>query len=113
MPHPPSVNEGNGFIVVGASLEVFGAIDAHLLLAALFPDDDVRAFRPRSPRFGCSCSRQRVAGVLRLLGAAEVESILAERASVAVDCDFCNRPYEFDSGPARAPFAAPPQAVVH
>jgi molecular chaperone Hsp33 len=91
----------------------FGAADAHALLAALFPDDDVRAFRARTPHFGCSCSRQRVAGALRLLGSAEVESILAERGSVGVDCEFCNRRYEFDPAEARALFAAPPAAVVH
>jgi molecular chaperone Hsp33 len=83
------------------------------LLAALFPDDDVRAFRARTPRFGCSCSRQRVAGALRLLGSGEVESILAERGGVGVDCEFCNRRYEFDPAEARALFAAPPAAVAH
>jgi molecular chaperone Hsp33 len=89
----------------------FGAADAHALLATLFPGDDVRAFRARTPRFGCSCSRQRVAGALKLLGSAEVEGILAERGTVGVDCEFCNRRYEFDPGEARALFAAPPAAV--
>ncbi len=60
-----------------AAPAAFAAADAHALLAALFPDDDVRAFRARTPRFACSCSRQRVAGALQLLGSAEVESILA------------------------------------
>ena len=83
----------------------FDATDAYALLAALFPDDDVRAFRARTPRFGCSCSRQRVAGALKLLGSAEIESILAERGAVGVDCEFCNRRYEFDAGEARALFA--------
>jgi molecular chaperone Hsp33 len=92
---------------------VFDATDAHSALAALFPADDVRAFRPRYPRFGCSCSRARVAAALRLLGSAEVESILAERGTVGVDCEFCNRRYEFDAAEARAIFSAPPAAVVH
>jgi molecular chaperone Hsp33 len=42
-----------------------------------------------------------------------VESILAERGSVAVDCEFCNRRYEFDPGEARSLFIAPPAAAVH
>jgi molecular chaperone Hsp33 len=96
-----------------AAAAAFGAADAHALLAALFPGDDVRAFRARSPRFGCSCSRQRVAGALKLLGSAEVEAILAERGTVGVDCEFCNRRYEFDAGEARALFVAPPAAAVH
>jgi molecular chaperone Hsp33 len=98
---------------VDAAPAAFGAADAHALLAALFPDDDVRAFRARIPRFGCSCSRQRVAGALRLLGSGEVESILAERGGVGVDCEFCNRRYEFDAAEARALFDAPPAAVAH
>ena len=98
---------------VDAAAGAFEAIDAHALLAALFPDDDVRAFRPRAPRFGCSCSRQRVAAALRLLGSAEVESILAERGAVGVDCEFCNRRYEFEPGEARSLFAAPPAAMAH
>jgi molecular chaperone Hsp33 len=98
---------------VAEAASVFGAPTAHAALASLFPADDVRAFRPREPRFGCSCSRPRVEAALRLLGSAEVESILAERGSVAVDCEFCNRRYEFDPGQARALFAEPPAAVVH
>jgi len=100
-------------IAVNAAAKAFDVVDAHRLLATLFPDDDVRAFGSRSPRFGCSCSRQRVAAALRLLGSSEVESILAERGSVAVDCEFCNRRYEFDPGEARSLFFAPPAAVVH
>ena len=80
--------------------------DAHEALAALFPADDLRVFRPRRPRFGCPCSRERVEAALRLLGNAEVESILAERGSVGVDCEFCNRRYEVAADEARALFAA-------
>jgi len=96
---------------IDAAPGAFDAMDAHQLLQALFPDDDVRAFRPRSPRFGCSCSRPRVAAALRLLGSSELESILAEHGSVAVDCEFCNRRYEFDPGEARALFATPATVV--
>ena len=85
--------------------------DGAPLLEALFRDDDVRAFRPRTPRFGCSCTRERVAGALKMLGRAEVESILAELGSVGVNCEFCNRRYDFDADEARALFAAPASAV--
>jgi molecular chaperone Hsp33 len=96
-----------------AAPAAFEAADAHTLLTALFPGDDVRAFGARTPRFGCSCSRQRVAGALRLLGSAEVEAILAERGTVGVDCEFCNRRYDFDPGEARAIFAASAATPVH
>jgi molecular chaperone Hsp33 len=96
-----------------AAPAAFAAGDAHALLALLFPDDDVRAFRARTPHFACSCSRQRVAGALQLLGSAEVESILSELGSVGVDCEFCGRRYAFDAAAARALFAAPPAPGVH
>jgi molecular chaperone Hsp33 len=96
---------------VDDAAEPFASNDAHGLLEALFRDDDVRAFRPRTPRFGCSCTRERVAGALKMLGRAEVESILAELGSVGVNCEFCNRRYDFDADEARALFAAPASAV--
>jgi molecular chaperone Hsp33 len=96
---------------VDDAAEPFASSDAHALLEALFRDDDVRAFRPRTPRFGCSCTRERVAGALKMLGRAEVESILAELGSVGVNCEFCNRRYDFDADEARALFAAPASAV--
>jgi molecular chaperone Hsp33 len=92
---------------VDAAAERFTPSDAHDLLRALFRDDDVRAFRARTPRFSCSCTRERVAGALKMLGIAEVESILAEQGSIGVNCEFCNRRYVFDPDEARALFAEP------
>jgi molecular chaperone Hsp33 len=34
--------------------------------------------------------------MLKMLGEAEVESILTERETVEVRCDFCNQAYAFD-----------------
>jgi len=48
-------------------------------------------------RFACRCSRERVANMLRMLGAPEIESILVEREQVEVRCEFCNQPYAFDA----------------
>ncbi|HTY50582.1 MAG TPA: Hsp33 family molecular chaperone HslO, partial [Steroidobacteraceae bacterium] len=49
-------------------------------------------------RFECRCTHERVAGMLRALGRAEVESVLAEQGAVTVTCDFCNRPYRYGPG---------------
>jgi molecular chaperone Hsp33 len=67
------------------------------LLNRLFWDEALRGFDPRRLHFGCGCSRAKVAGMLKMLGAAEVESILSERPLVDVRCDFCNEPYSFDA----------------
>ncbi len=62
----------------------------------LFHEEDVRLFEPQPLAFRCSCSRARVESMLTMLGAEEVESVLAERGHVEVTCDFCNRTYRFD-----------------
>ena len=56
--------------------------------------------------FRCSCSRDRVVGMLRLLGLDEVRSVIAERGEVEVHCEFCNCRYAFDAVDSEAIFAA-------
>jgi molecular chaperone Hsp33 len=70
--------------------------DRHLL-RRLFAEDDVRLFESAPVFFRCRCSRERVTGMLRSLGADEVRSVLAEQGHVEVRCDFCNRAYRFDA----------------
>ncbi|MDD4885363.1 MAG: Hsp33 family molecular chaperone HslO [Thiomonas sp.] len=67
------------------------------ILRRLFWEEEVRVFEPQSPRFHCTCSRERVAGMLRMLGRDEVESILAEQGEVDVRCEFCGQGYAFDA----------------
>ena len=67
------------------------------LLRRLFAEDDVRLFESAPVFFRCRCSRERVSGMLRSLGAEEVRSVLAEQGHVEVRCDFCNRAYRFDA----------------
>ena len=74
------------------------------VIASTFPQEDVRVFRERAVSFACSCSRERVEKALRIAGAAEVESILAERGNVEVTCEFCNRRYTLAPDEARAVF---------
>jgi len=67
------------------------------LLRRLFHEEDVRVFEGAPAFFRCRCSRERVAGVLESLGREEIRSIVAERGSVEVRCEFCNRAYRFDA----------------
>jgi molecular chaperone Hsp33 len=80
------------------------------LLYRLFHEEKVRLFEPEPVLFRCSCSRALIEGVLSNLGRAEAESILAERGSIEVDCDFCNRRYRFDPVDIGALFSAGPAA---
>jgi molecular chaperone Hsp33 len=72
-------------------------LDADTVLRRLFWEEDLRRFEPLAPRFACSCSRERVRGMLRGLGREEVQSILAERGDVEIGCEFCGRQYRFDA----------------
>lgn len=76
------------------------------LLYRLFHEDDVRVFEPRITAFRCSCSKQRVVSMLRMLGQKEVRSIIDERKSVDVQCEFCGKAYSFDAVDAEQLFAA-------
>jgi molecular chaperone Hsp33 len=67
------------------------------LLRRLFPEDDIRLFDGTPVFFQCTCSRERVAGILQALGGDEVEALLAERGDVEVRCEFCNRAWRFDA----------------
>jgi molecular chaperone Hsp33 len=87
-------------------------LDAAELLRRLFHEEDLRLFEPAPVFFRCRCSRERVQGILRSLGAAEVRSILAERGNVEVCCEFCNRAYQFDAVDVEALLAADRSAAA-
>ncbi|MBI5268752.1 MAG: Hsp33 family molecular chaperone HslO [Burkholderiales bacterium] len=72
-------------------------LDAETVLRRLFWEEPVRRFEPLQPRFACSCSRERVRGMLAGLGREESEDILAERGQIEIGCDFCGQQYHFDA----------------
>lgn len=86
------------------------ALPVREILRRLYHEEDIRLFSRRPVSFRCSCSRERVEGVLRMLGRAEVDSILEEQGRIEVDCEFCGSRYAFDSVDAAALFAAPAPA---
>jgi molecular chaperone Hsp33 len=71
--------------------------DVEARLVKMFGDDEVRVFGAHAATFECRCSRERVANVLRSLGADEVRSVIAEQGACTVTCEFCQRPYKFDA----------------
>lgn len=71
--------------------------DVESRLVKMFGDDAVRVFGGHPVKFECRCSRERVANVLRSLGAEEVRSVIEEQGACTVTCEFCQRPYKFDA----------------
>lgn len=76
------------------------------ILHRLFHEEDLRLFESRPVSFRCTCSRERVANMLRMLGLDEVHAILEEQGSIKVHCEFCNRLYAFDTVDAEQLFAS-------
>lgn len=75
------------------------------LLYRLFNEEKVRLFEPEPVVFRCTCSRERIEGMLLAMGRQEVQSVIEERGSLEVDCEFCNRHYHFDRVDVGALFA--------
>jgi molecular chaperone Hsp33 len=67
------------------------------ILHRLFWEETLRVYEPLQPRFACTCSRERVRGMLRSLGREESDGLIAERGVVEVGCEFCGLQYHFDA----------------
>jgi molecular chaperone Hsp33 len=99
----------NRIAILAASLkrEELLELDVDTILQRLFWEEKVLRFEPQTPRFACTCSRERVAKMIHGLGREEAESILAERGEIDVGCDFCGQQYRFDAVDAAQIFTAP------
>jgi molecular chaperone Hsp33 len=72
------------------------------ILRRLYHEEDLRLFESLPVRFACRCSRERVRGVLRMIGPQETRSLLEERGEIEVICDYCRERYVFDRSQAEA-----------
>jgi molecular chaperone Hsp33 len=99
----------NRISILAASLkrEELLELDVDTVLTRLFWEEKVLRFEPQTPRFACTCSRERVANMIRSLGRDEAEGIVAERGEIEVGCDFCGKQYRFDAVDSAQLFAAP------
>ena len=95
-----------GIATVGSSELLAAKVEE--VLGAHFPRHDLRLFRGTRVLFECRCSAGRVASVLRALGAGEIRDVLREQGAVTVTCEFCQRPYRFDSIDIEALFTDDP-----
>ncbi|GAA0418598.1 Hsp33 family molecular chaperone HslO [Massilia aurea] len=70
--------------------------DISTLLHRLFWEETIRVFDPMHPQFHCSCNREKVGNMLKMLGQQEVETALDELGELGINCDFCGKHYSFD-----------------
>lgn len=71
-------------------------IEPQQIFRRLFWQENVQHFDPATPRFQCTCSREKVGNMLKMLGKEEVDDVLAERGHVEIHCEYCNQRYDFD-----------------
>lgn len=71
-------------------------VDNETMMVRLFHEESVSVYDKEAVRFQCSCSRQRSLASIEALGEQEALQILEDEAQIQVDCQFCNKHYEFD-----------------
>lgn len=95
--------------------------DIQTLMHRLFWEEPIRVFDPKQPSFHCSCTRDKVGGMLKMLGKAEIDNALKDLSSLEINCDFCGQYYQFDpvdcarlfSTDALADSLIPPSTIRH
>jgi molecular chaperone Hsp33 len=87
---------------------------AEMLLPRLFDSFAIRLYPPRPVLHDCRCTPEHLASIARMLGADELESLLADRGAVELTCEFCNRVFRYDDTDVRTILRGEtPGAVLH
>jgi len=110
---PGDQGDEDGWVRAGALFDTLGrdellAVDGPALLHRLFHEEQVETLGDKPLRFGCSCSRERVIGMLQSLGEDEARAAAADSGQVEVRCEFCGREYHFPLTEFGVLFAAMP-----
>ncbi|MGE4372579.1 MAG: Hsp33 family molecular chaperone [Xanthobacter sp.] len=72
-------------------------LSSERLLFRLFHENGVRVFDTVPVKAHCSCSRERVAGVLAAFPREEQEAMVQDDGKLTVTCEFCGRTYAFEA----------------
>ncbi len=99
---------GGDPVAVREARERIGGDALHALLAAGMPSatELARAAVGATPlilderplRFACTCTRERVASALLLVGSEELEAMRREDGGAEITCNFCGERYALDEG---------------
>ncbi|WP_374500068.1 Hsp33 family molecular chaperone HslO [Pseudoxanthomonas sp.] len=97
---PGDEGDDDGWNRVGALFDTLGEAEllsasVPVLLHRLFHEELPQVLTERPVRFGCSCSRERVASMLQSLGQEEAAAALADGVA-EVRCEFCGQQYRFN-----------------
>ncbi len=97
----------NRITQLGATLTLEETRDAqpYDLLTRLFPEELLRVFPVYPVEYRCTYDPEKVIEMLRGLGRAEVDSILAEQGEIVIRNEMCNHEYRFDRNAVEEIFA--------
>ncbi|MDC7786219.1 Hsp33 family molecular chaperone [Rhodoplanes sp. TEM] len=88
--------EGQALVETIEDVELLDpALSTERLLFRLFHEHGVRVFRAVDVEARCSCSRERVQGILESFPVDDRVAMI-EDGRISVTCEFCNTRYEFD-----------------
>ena len=76
------------------------------LVLKVFPDEDIRVFRPKPVALVCRCGHASISTMLVSLGRKELESLVRERGEVEVTCEFCGKAYRYSAAEMQRLFDA-------
>jgi len=83
------------------------------LIERLFPEEDVRVYDPRPVSYRCPHDPAKIHSMLRSVGQAECEAIIAEQGEIRVHDDICNHEYVLDAAAVAALFTPRDAASPH
>ncbi len=67
------------------------------LLYRLYNETDLRLFNLKATQFKCRCTLEKMRQVINVLGQKDAQELLDEKGVIAINCDFCNKKYDFDA----------------
>ena len=106
----------NRAVILGSTLKEKELLETTIdvLMERLFWEETIRVFDPVHPSFHCTCTREKVGNMLKMLGRPEVDSVLEELGHVGVNCDFCGQHYDYDKVDCAQLFAsdAPVETLI-
>lgn len=66
------------------------------LIASYLTGVDVQFLEEKPVQFHCNCSRERISGLLKSIGTAELEDMIEKDHETEVVCHFCSTHYHYD-----------------
>lgn len=92
-------------------------LDAETLLGRLFHEEiearGLRVYDAQTVVYHCPEDREKVADMIRSLGKADAETILAEHGEILIRDDICNRDYRFSAADVAQLFADSEAGKLH